>query len=406
MVESLAEVSCGSRSGRTWGRRLAFAAILASCVSCGGRLAAGGDQAADSPTSDQPGTVDGSVDAADANDTAVTDGAGSYDGSPEAGGDADSGPGAGGRDAEAEPDAGEVDHDGSAWLDGGPPDGAQEASAGPVIASGQANPWSIAVDNSNVYWTTLSSSGVVMQMPKAGGAAPLALATNQYDPFGIVVDGTYAYWSDSLGAIKRVPIGGGTVTTLATLNGNVGYSLAVNSTTLFVGGDELVAMPKGGGTVDVLATDQGQTWGMAIDETNVYWSAESGNGSVNYLPLGGGAVTPLVSNVNDPSGIDVDATHVYFTLLSEGKIESVPIAGGHVTEIVTDTPTPLVLRVDSGRLYWASSTPTGAILETDLTSGTNSTIATGLDYPAGVALDASNIYWTVAFAGTIMTASK
>jgi hypothetical protein len=284
------------------------------------------------------------------------------------------------------------------------PDSGSDAGA-TVLACGQPNPLSLAVDAQNLYWTTGSSAGPVMQMPKGGGT-PTAIATAQYYPFGVVVDSSHVYFSDSLGAIKRVPIGGGNVTTLATLNGNVIYSLAVNATTLFIGGDELAAIPKDGGSVTVLAPKQYQTWGMTIDGANVYWAAESGSGSVNVMPLGGGAVTSLVSNVVDPQGAVVGGSTVFFSLLGAGKLQSVPVAGGPVTTLVPSAPAPVPEVYDSGNLYWFTSEPTGSILELNVASGQTRTIATGLNYPAHIVVDTTNVYWTVEFDGTVMTAPK
>jgi hypothetical protein len=151
---------------------------------------------------------------------------------------------------------------------------------------------------------------------------------------------------------------------------------------------------------------QYQTWGMSIDDTNVYWTAESGGGSVNVLPLGGGAVTTLVSNANDPQGGVVGGSTVFFGLLGDGNLESVPIAGGVVTTLVASAPSPAPEVYDSGNLYWFTSEAMGSIFELNVASGQSRTIAVGLYYPGDIVVDATNVYWTVMFGGTVMTAPK
>jgi hypothetical protein len=267
----------------------------------------------------------------------------------------------------------------------------------------------LAVDAQNVYWTQLSSEASIMQMPKHGGT-PVAIASGQDYEFGIVVDAEYVYFSDSLGAIKRVPIGGGSLTTLATLNANVEYFLAVNATTLFIAGDQIASIPKGGGDLTVLAPAQPQTAGVIIDDTNIYWTAQSNSGSVNLMPLKGGIVTILASNLIDPCGPVVGGSTVFFSLIGEGELLSVPIAGGPITTLVASAPAPIPGAYDSGNVFWSTSEPSGSVLELNLASGQTRTIGAGFDFPGGIAVDATNVYWTVegglGGGGGVMTAPK
>jgi hypothetical protein len=92
------------------------------------------------------------------------------------------------------------------------------------LASGGAN--LIAIDESNVYWTTSDhpGSGYVMQLAKGGGKA-ITLATSSGYAYGVAVDSSSVYWTEwgpcgpscmePVGAIVKVPIGGGAMVTLA-----------------------------------------------------------------------------------------------------------------------------------------------------------------------------------------------
>jgi hypothetical protein len=343
------------------------------------------------------GELDASVDAASdraASDAgSVTDG--EYDGT--VGPESDAGDDALDGAWESSSDASSAPHCGGPAVDGGPL----------VIASGQANPLSLALDSTNLYWGALSSSGPIMQMAMPWGAqpgTPTPIAVGEYYPFSVIVDATHVYWSDALGHIKRVPIGGGTAEILATLSTNVTYWLAIVGTTIFVGGDALYSLSKGGGPVTTIASNQYQVWGMTQDATNLYWTTEALNGAVQKWPLEGGVVTPLASSLVDPFSVAVNSEGVVlFTKPSEGTIESVPVGGGMVSTLLTQQYNADSLLFDCGNLYWSTAT---SIVRSPASGGMATTIASGMNYPGSIVADDSFIYWADELDGKVMRAPK
>lgn len=59
-------------------------------------------------------------------------------------------------------------------------------------------------------------------------------------------------------------------------------------------------VPLGGGTVTTLATGQREPWFVAVDSTHIYWANYGDehipDGSVDEVPLGGGNATTLASH--------------------------------------------------------------------------------------------------------------
>lgn len=80
----------------------------------------------------------------------------------------------------------------------------------------------VAVDDRNVYWSATGpgvgagAGGVLVRVSRSGGAAvTLAPAF----PVSIATDGTDLFWAtQSPSAIMKVPVGGGTSVTVASVN--------------------------------------------------------------------------------------------------------------------------------------------------------------------------------------------
>ena len=259
-------------------------------------------------------------------------------------------------------------------------------AGGPIttLVPNQDFPWAIAVDANNIYWTNYdngtavsgggsTTSGTVVQASLSGGNVT-TLASGLEDPYGIAVDATNVYFTTyGGGRVKKVPIGGGAVVTLAQgLNGpcyiavsggnaywtNFGdgtvdmistsgtapgtptvlatdaaqasaNGIAVNSTTVFYAASNnpgaIWTIPVGGGTQTVLASQQDTAWGLTIDSTNVYWTSDDSPGSVVMAPIGGGTAVTMATNFEYPTAIAVDATGVY----TAGE-------GGHVWRITAN----------------------------------------------------------------------
>ncbi len=183
-----------------------------------------------------------------------------------------------------------------------------------ALASGQAAPVEMAIDETNIYWLNIAGTKGVMTVPIAGGT-PVQVAPAS-SPFGLAVDGTTVYFTDG-DTIFGVPRGGGTPVSLAT-NQNFPFELAVDATTLYWssarGAGAISSMPKTGGTPTTLASSTGMTR-IAIDATTLYFTAQNGApnaGIVASIPLSGGAPTTLVTAQANPEGIVVDAKSLYW----------------------------------------------------------------------------------------------
>jgi hypothetical protein len=279
------------------------------------------------------------------------------------------------------------------------------ASAGPLYSNGV-----IAVDDENVYWVaegqTIQNS-LVMRVARAGGAA---VTLTPGWPSALVSDGVDVYWTElndavaadgggNIGSIKRVPIGGGNVMTLA--SSEHPRCLAVDGASVYWTDTEsatVMKVAKTGGVITTLAVGQTNPSAIAIDVANVYWISSSAmkvskdggealtvldaapgaivfgcrslaiNGDTIFLPesnrivsaLVTGATTPVVlASASEPYALVVDSTNVFWLgVAGQTQIDEVALSGGQVTTLAAPVANsvPDLAAANDGTLYWTTNT--------------------------------------------------
>ena len=131
-----------------------------------------------------------------------------------------------------------------------------------TLAKGQSFPDCLALDGTNIYWTT-QKGGTVMKAA-LDGSGIVTLADGQDTPFGIAVDASNVYWINGGydSAVMKVALGGGTPVRLAT-------------------GTPLLTEYRA----------------IGIDSTNVYWADDGRGKAINAIPLAGGTPVKLATGI-------------------------------------------------------------------------------------------------------------
>ena len=241
-----------------------------------------------------------------------------------------------------------------------------------TLASAQVQPWGLAINEVNVYWTT--TSGSVLSCAKTGcGTGPTTIASGQLTPIGIAVDDTNVYWTNNKG-------------------GTVAFC------------------PLDGcdGEPTTLASGQLNPRGIAVDDVNVYWTNYASPGEVAGCSKSGcsGAPTVLASNQASPLGIVAGAGFLYWTNNTiPGTTMSCATSG------CADQPTQIAVSLgadgiaaNASDIYWVEQgqmpgQPDGLLRSCQLPGCTVvGTIGAGLTDPRGVALDPGTAFFT-SFAG-------
>jgi hypothetical protein len=182
----------------------------------------------------------------------------------------------------------------------------------------------------------------------------------------IVLGPSAVYGTDGFGAaIVSVALTGGSVSAL-TSDGALSdssfesYGLAVDQTsvyfTTFSEPMSIMKVSLNGGMLEVLTQSAGPGGGIAIDAASVYWADASGLWKISKL----GGTPQQLSSVpcGFLGGIALDASNVYWT--SASTVQRVALGGGPTVTLVDNQDGPSVIALDDHSVYWANGAESGA----------------------------------------------
>jgi hypothetical protein len=147
------------------------------------------------------------------------------------------------------------------------------------------------------------------------------------------IDATHVYFTDATsGVVDRVPIGGGSVTTLTTTGVPGVGRLAIDATTAYFGSRgntsaAILSVPltASGGMPAQVLTNLPSLAGIHTDGVDLWFAEPSGSGSagtgqIHRATVAGTSDSTLASMQNGPGCIVVDSTSVYWIDTGGGMI--------------------------------------------------------------------------------------
>ncbi|HEY1958904.1 MAG TPA: hypothetical protein VGH28_25000 [Polyangiaceae bacterium] len=199
----------------------------------------------------------------------------------------------------------------------------------------------VAVDATSVYWVAGANGndGTIMRVP-IGGGTPVALYSGQYLPQALATDGTNVYWADwgtfdsqgrsnNDGTVWQGTVNGATAIQLAS-NQSGPSTIAFDSSNVYwvdlgplgaanfpaLNSGTVMRAPIGGGTVTTVASSQSVPFSIAVSSSQIFWTdyGLSAPGLIMSAPANGGITVPLVSGLDDPSAITVSGSTLYWTI--------------------------------------------------------------------------------------------
>jgi hypothetical protein len=292
----------------------------------------------------------------------------------------------------------------------------------------------IAVDKTNVYWTT-SGGGIAGVYFKAfaGGSIVTSVSATMIEPpinpIGIAVDSTSnVFWVDFNGAVATSEIVHGIPSAQTNYTFNSFDSPLPGAVDVTFDNTNVYWVDQLAQTVNQVARDglsgpihiatSPAPTAITVDARSgiVYWldqGTSEVSGSVNSIAIGGsadgGIPTALASDEKLPCDLAVVAGFVYWTGTDPvlgGTVKRMPVDGSAgPTVLVQALYAPEGIAVDSTFVYWTNFNE-GTVMKVELAGGTPFTLASGQNNPQAIVVDANSVYWSNAGDGTIWKVAK
>jgi hypothetical protein len=197
-----------------------------------------------------------------------------------------------------------------------------------TVVSGLTQPIRVAVDATNVYWTSTAGAGAANKT-----TGQVAWTSNQTGgrAWGLAVDATDLYYTDpTLGSVVRVAIATGTATVIVpTQTGARGLFGDTGSVYWTTSSGNVMMSSKT--TVSPVTIVHGQTnpQEMTVDVSAVpevvYWANVSPTGSVSKATATAAATATVIApNQASAQCVAVDATSVYWAVYGGTQILKAP----------------------------------------------------------------------------------
>jgi hypothetical protein len=254
--------------------------------------------------------------------------------------------------------------------------GSLHPMASPILGVVNGEVDSVAIDAEALYFWVLED-GSIYRLPKDGKTPPTVIASVGVGSFveGLASDGTDVYFTvlgngTNAGSVRRVPVTGGPIETLAT-GQNRPWGIALGSGFVYWAnqGDNsvgapgndgaIMALPKQGGAPVTVSAGEWLPMGITVSGFTLAWNTQYGAGAaIRTLSVADGEATPvtLASNLDYPSVPVVadDGTVAWMNV--PGAIDSAPLSGGAVTVLQSAASTPSSIAAHGDHLYYADDT--------------------------------------------------
>jgi hypothetical protein len=259
------------------------------------------------------------------------------------------------------------------WVDYDPDRGALrrvgvEGGDVTTILGGQLLPFSLAVDDNEVFWVNNHSDGAVLKIPRAGGE-PTTLRES-YLAWDIAVDDDHVFWitGNQGGVVSRTLKSGAshdfmTERVLPQPRAIALYGDDVYWVNRGMGDSDgsVMSMPKDASAEPTTLVDlQPFCLDIAVSADGVFWLNRGlydptdgfDDGQIKRAALDGSSPQLLAGGQGDPEALTLGGQHVYWANGGSGELRRVGVDGGEVETMAEGYSNPCSLTYEDGVLYW------------------------------------------------------
>ena len=301
---------------------------------------------------------------------------------------------------------------------GGMPQPCQQGLPSHIVAlvCNETWPEALIVAEDFVYWSTYGGSNDIRRVPLSGGQAEI-LASNE-GAMALAIQGRKLYWANrrAFGQVKALDLDSRTIEVLDGAQERP-WDLALHGGYVYwvVGGEQTAIrrVPMAGGAVETLADEPDPLASprhLAAGADHVYWTFRrwDGEDGIRRLRLGDTVPETIVRNIVRPTALEASAGHLYWSSENcrrnpdggipnpgdsncPGLIMRAELDGSNV-EIISGDPRGAAeaMTIDDRFVYWVSI---WEVYRAPLTGGPSQLIDSRAGYYAGIATDQTHLYW-------------
>jgi sugar lactone lactonase YvrE len=203
-----------------------------------------------------------------------------------------------------------------------------------AIVPPAAEPYGIATDGVNLYWTNLEGGGGVWTVPIAGShpSDPQLVSVGPcgaYCQTGIAVSGSDLLWMSYAGYVYRTPAGAHSASQLTRLINVDARFVASDGTNVYwtmSDSNSVWTVPLAGGETVAISEVEATPWGIVVDSSGVYWVDSGALGPVTSavrrarFQNGSWSIVTLADGLGVPMGVATDSTAIYWVENGSGNV--------------------------------------------------------------------------------------